>query len=214
MKVIEFLGMPRAGKTTAVEIAESYFKKEKAKVRTVYEGARICPLDKSERFNYNAWSFHNTVNRILEARLDNYDFILVDRGILDHISFLQAIEPLCKGYSMREIRETLNYYHQFLRLQDMEIYFKINPEEAIKREKKHKPFLGSVFDKDFLIRLFVAYENVYKWADGTLVDRALGKKGIYEIDGNNDLNKNSEKILDLCQKLLKERRKNDEKISD
>ena len=191
MKVIEFYGMPRAGKTTAVEIAESYFKKEKAKVRTVYEGARICPLDKSDRFNYNAWSFHNTVNRILEARLDNYDFILVDRGVRDHMAFLNAIEPLCKGY---DIKGTMNYYRQFLRLQDMEIYLKLFPDDAIEREKKHKPFLGRVFDKEFLERLYTSYLNVWD----------LEK--VYEINGKSDLDKNSQRVLDLCQKLLKEER--------
>ena len=51
MNVIEFMGMPRAGKTTALEIMESYLKTFGARVRTVYEGARICPLDKSDRFN-------------------------------------------------------------------------------------------------------------------------------------------------------------------
>ena len=65
MNVIEFMGMPRAGKTTALEIMESYLKTCGARVRTVYEGARICPLDKSDRFNYHSWSFHNTINRIL-----------------------------------------------------------------------------------------------------------------------------------------------------
>ena len=39
MKVVEFFGMPRSGKTTGIEIVESYFKQKGARVRTLYEGA-------------------------------------------------------------------------------------------------------------------------------------------------------------------------------
>ncbi len=51
MKVIEFAGMPKAGKTTAINIAESYLKKQKKNVRIIYEGARISPLSKEDRFS-------------------------------------------------------------------------------------------------------------------------------------------------------------------
>ena len=45
MKVIEFLGIPRVGKTNALEVEESCLKKEGANVRIIVEGVSICPLD-------------------------------------------------------------------------------------------------------------------------------------------------------------------------
>ncbi|MDP1696068.1 MAG: hypothetical protein Q8L29_04085 [archaeon] len=187
MKVIEFLGMPRAGKTTAIEIMESYFKHEGKRVRVVYEGARVSPLDKSDRYNYNAWSFHNTVNRILEARLDHYDFILVDRGILDHFSFLEAITKHKDATSAKE------YYLSFLNLQDKEIFFSINPEEAIKREKKHKPFLGRVFNKLFLEQLLFSYNRTIDFARSNLCRKLI------HIDGTKKFEDNYQEVIRIAQ---------------
>ena len=190
MKVVEFLGMPRAGKTTAIEVAESYLKKEGARVRTVYEGARVCPLDKSDRFNYHSWSFHNTVNRILEARLDHYDYILVDRGILDHMAFLRAIKENC----LTDTLITKKYYESFLDLQDFEILFLVSPEEAIKRESKNKPFVGRVFNQPFLERLKESYEGVVEYFE-------YYKRNITRINGNDDLSLNLEKVLNFFKDL-------------
>lgn len=192
MKVIEFLGMPRAGKTTAVEIVESVMKREGRKVRTVYEGARVCPLDKSDRYNYHSWSFHNTVNRILEARLDNYDFILVDRGVLDHMAFLQAIKPSCT----REIEPAFEYYKGFLELQDEELFFTVSPEEAIRREAKSKPFVGRVFNTDFLSRLGNAYQQVLDYAAGA-------GRNVEVVDGNCKLADNVARMLEYSERLAK-----------
>lgn len=189
MKVIEFFGMPRAGKTTAIELVESYLKKEGANIRLVYEGARVSPLDKKDRYNYNAWSFHNTVNRILEARLDHYDFILVDRGVLDHLAFTGSLS--CEEHSMEN---TTRYYSEFLGLQDQEIYFTVKPEEAIRREKKHKPFLGRVFDKGFLENLIRSYEK-------TVYDAKEQGRDIIEVDGNLDFETNMHKMLEYAKNL-------------
>lgn len=188
--------MPRSGKTTAVEVMEGYFKRGGARVRVVYEGARISPLDKSDRFNYHSWSFHNTVNRILEARIDHYDFILVDRGVLDHLAFLDAIVNECTNRTGKDLDSVREYYSQFLGLQDKEIYFTVSPKEAIRREKKHKPFLGRVFNPDFLNKLNRAYEWIF---------RELGSsRNIIRISGNGDLEKNLEKIARISEGMLDE----------
>jgi len=193
MRVIEFLGMPRSGKTTAIEVAEGYLKREGVKVRVIYEGARVSPLDKSDRYNYHSWSFHNTVNRILEARLDNYDFILVDRGVLDHAAFLKAIKPLCAG---KDLQPALEYYLGFLNLQDRELFFDVSPEESIRREQKNKPFVGRVFNLPFLQGLSESYDSVVSYAESCGRD-------IHRINGNGKLKSNLEIVLELCSGLLK-----------
>lgn len=191
MKVIEFAGMPRSGKTTAVEVMEGFLKREGKRIRVVYEGARISPLDKSDRYNYNAWSFHNTVNRILEARLDGYDFILVDRGVLDHVAFLEAISPEC---SDNDISVAQKYYLGFLGIQDLEILFDVSPEEAIRREGKNKPFLGRVFSVPFLQSLRHSYASAVKTAEDT------GRK-IIRVDGGLSFEDNLEKMVSLTRRL-------------
>jgi thymidylate kinase len=189
MKVIEFFGMPKAGKTTAIEVAESYLKNDGKKVRTVYEGARISPLDKKDRFMYNSWSFHNTINRILEARLDNYDFILVDRGVLDHIAFWKAISLICQDHKYNEIHD---YFSNFIGLEDLKILFMLSPQEAIERERKNNPFLGRVFAGDFLKSLYGAYRSTAsEFQDNKLV----------EINGGNNIKTNLEKLMGIFKEL-------------
>lgn len=190
MEIIEFAGMPKSGKTTTIEIAESYLKREGKKVRIIYEGARVSPLDKNDRFMYNSWSFHNTVNRILEARLDNYEFILIDRGIFDHIAFARAIEPLCLDY---EFWPVLKYYRMFEYLEDKLFLFMLKPEEAIRREKKNNPFIGRVFNSSFLAVLFGAYQEMYE----ELSNRSMATI----FDGSESLDDNIEKLLQKLRNL-------------
>ncbi len=188
MKVIEFAGMPKAGKTTAINIAESYLKKQKKNVRIIYEGARISPLSKEDRFMYNAWSFHNTANRILEARLNKYDFILIDRGVLDHFAFSRAIEHLCPDYN---IDAALDYYSMFANLEDYVFLYMLRPEEAIRREKKHNPFLGSVFNIDFLKKLYSSYQSLY--------ESVRIQKEMVLFDGSKPLDKNTKRLIEILK---------------
>jgi len=190
METIEFLGMPKAGKSTCLEIAESYLKKQGKRVRTIYEGARICPLDKGDRFMYNAWSFHNTVNRILEARIDNYDFALVDRGIYDHLTFANSIKNFSLGYDFSKV---LEYYKMFEGLEDELFLFMLNPKEAIKRERKNNPFLGRVFNLDFLNDLYDQYNNTY--------NRVKKLRNIEYFKGENKREQNAKRLIELIDSL-------------
>ena len=185
MRVIEFLGMPKSGKSTAIEIAESYLKKQGKRVRTVYEGARVSPLDKKDRFMYNAWSFHNTVNRILEAKLDHYDFILVDRGVHDHAVFADAIKDMCDE-RMHLVQE---YYRMFWRVEDEALLYMLTPDEATERERKNNPFLGRVFDRNFLVNLYACYEE---W------NERCGRTDRY-FNGTNSLEENTEHLLRILE---------------
>lgn len=157
MKIIEFMGMPKAGKTTQIEIVEKVLRDEKKlKVRAIHEGARICPLDKEDRFHYNAWSFHNTANRILEARLCKYDYLLIDRGVYDHIAFTQALFDSGHITRSQYVAQT-SYFHEFGALEDAVMMFKVSPEESMKRENKHQERRGRVMNSRFLMMLNSAY---------------------------------------------------------
>lgn len=194
MKVIEFMGMPKAGKTTAIEVAESYLKKNNKKVRVIFEGARISPLDKEPRFLYNSWSFHNTMNRILEARLNDYDFLLIDRGIYDHVAFSEANDIFCDKNKTQIARE---YYKLFGELEDKIFLYMLSPEEVIYRERKNNPFLGRVFNKEFLGRLYDSYSDLYL--------EILSERDIILFDGRKNLEENSNELILNFDNLFKEK---------
>jgi thymidylate kinase len=191
MKDIEFMGMPKAGKTTAIEIVESYLKKKGKKVRVIYEGARISPLDKRDRFYYNAWSFHNTINRILESRLDHYDFILIDRGVYDHLAFADSVKAFCKENSFLA---SSVYYELFGSLEDFILVYLLNPKDAIQRERKHNPFLGRIFSGDFLEVLYASYNS--------LINQFKDDKRFYVFDGGKTLEDSTLEIICFLDKTL------------
>jgi len=187
MKSIEFMGMPKAGKSTQLELVETILKHErKSLVRNIYEGARICPIDKKERFQYNAWSFHNTANRIMEARMNNFDYLLIDRGIYDHVAFTHTLYK-CGQISKEQYEAQAKYFQQFRFLEDSVIVFMINPDEAMMRENKHHKFCGRVMNKNFLSRLYEAYQE--------LIPKIQQEH--YVIDGSKSLDDNGEEVLDF-----------------
>ncbi len=184
LKCIEFMGMPKSGKSTQLEILKTRLEKEKgARVREIYEGARISPLNKADnRFLYNAWSFHNTLNRLLEARLDGYDYLLIDRGVYDHLAFTEALHE-SKQITDKQYIAQLEYFKQFTDLEDVVLMFLINPAEAMHRENKHHNFIGRVMNEDFLSKLKEAYTLYSFYADRI-------------IDCSKSLEENSKDIFD------------------
>jgi len=170
MVTVEVLGMPKSGKSTVIETAESILKHERGlDVRTIYEGARVCPLEKKgNRFMYNAWSFQNTTNRILEAQRSTADIILIDRGVVDHIAFNLA---LFKSGKITEEQYSANdqYYHQFASLEDKVCSITLDPHVAIERETRDVLLSGSVMNLGFLDTLDEAYAETIASVDNILV---------------------------------------------
>jgi hypothetical protein len=145
-------------------------------------------LDKKDRFLYNSWSFHNTINRLLESSLDHYDFILIDRGVYDHIAFGRAIKELCPKHNLEVTEE---YYRQFCDLEEQLFLYMISPEESIEREKKSNLFLGRVFSNDFISNLHKSYVDLY--------NEEIKDKNIYLFHGDNPLKYNACELLSLLE---------------
>ncbi len=187
IKTIEFSGMPKAGKSTQLELLETILKHEKNfDVRNIYEGARICPLNKKDRFQYNAWSFNNTINRIMESKSIALDYMLIDRGIYGHIAFTKALYSY--GQITAKQREAqLKYFREFAFLEDIVLVFMIEPEEALRRECKHHEFTGAVMNREFLTELHRAYIDTIP---------EIKQKHIL-IDSSKSIKENKEEILNF-----------------
>lgn len=191
MKTIEFAGMPKSGKTTQIEIIESRLKHLEDKyVRVIYEGARVCPLEKDNRFYYNAWSFHNTLNKTLEATLANPNYLLIDRGVYDHIAYTNALFEAGKITSSQS-RKQKEYYLEFIGLEDSTLVFLVSPEEALEREHKQNLNSGSVMNPEFLAYLHEAYKN--------LIPEIT--KNYLVVEGSKPINENINSIYDFIRTL-------------
>ncbi len=189
IKTIEFTGMPKAGKSTQMELLETILKHKKGfNVRNIYEGARVCPLDKKDRFQYNAWSFNNTINRIMEAKASKFNYILIDRGIHDHIAFTKALYSYGQ-ITAKQCEAQLKYFGEFSFLEDIVLVFIISPKEAMEREYKHHEFTGTVMNEKFLIELHKAYIDTIP---------EIKQKHVL-INGSKSIKENKKEILNFIE---------------
>lgn len=183
---IEFMGMPKAGKTTQMEILESNLKEKGYTVRCIYEGARVSPLDKKDYFLFNSWSFNNTTNKILEAKLYDTDYILIDRGVYDHTAFSKALRK-SNRITSKEADDSISYFRHFYDIEDLVFLFAVPPEVSLRREFKHKNTgFGRVLNPDFLKTLFDAYLDV---------ENEIEKDHLV-IDGTKKLKENSREMME------------------
>ncbi len=189
MKCVEFMGMPKSGKTTQLELLETILKHEKKyNVRGIFEGARISPLDKDDRFLYNTWSFHNTTNKIMEARNKCCDYVLVDRGVYDHLAFTDALYK-SGDISKKQWQSQIKYFNEFTNLHDCVFVFMLSPLDSMERENKNHMFSGRVMNMDFLSKLHDSYQEIIPKIN----------RDYYVVDGGGSLGKNGEGVLGFLE---------------
>lgn len=64
--VIEFAGMPKAGKTTTMSQVYGFFRRCGFRVEVVVERASVCPIKDKKHSNFNVWTATTTLAKILE----------------------------------------------------------------------------------------------------------------------------------------------------
>lgn len=82
--LVEVLGTPEAGKTTAINGVISSLSGKGYKVQYIREAAEIVPEQlKKESGEAHIWMSLNVAQNIMNAKFSNADIVLIDRGILD-----------------------------------------------------------------------------------------------------------------------------------
>jgi predicted ATPase len=85
--IIEFAGTPRAGKTTAIEGVRERLHRDGYRVQVVEEQARHCSVPCKHNADFNRWTFASTMMKMVEAKYQGADVVLVDRGYFDTIAW-------------------------------------------------------------------------------------------------------------------------------
>jgi predicted NUDIX family phosphoesterase/thymidylate kinase len=212
--VIEFAGVPKAGKTTTLGQIQTFLKRCGFKVEVVVERASVCPIKDKKHVNFNIWTACTTLAQILEKtqnppRTDDPQVLILDRGIFDAVCWLRVMERL------QRIRRTeLEIVERFLKLSDWRdrisgvIFMTVAPEEAMQREQGMLPVeggLGSVMNESVLHRMLSTARSTAK----DLKDFFR----IFEIDtskGNNkSQKKTAEEVAEIILNLIEEQLQED-----
>lgn len=157
--VVEFAGVPKAGKTSTLGQVQAFFKRCGFRTEVVVERASVCPIRDKKHANFNIWTVCTTLAQILEKtqdppRGDDPHILFLDRGIFDSICWLSMMERLARIRSAdRQIIESFLLIDDWCKRVTTIIVMLASPEDAMKREQGHLPVengKGSIMNKDVL----------------------------------------------------------------
>lgn len=213
--VIEFAGVPKAGKTTTLGQLQSFLKRCGFRVEVVIERASVCPIRDKKHSNFNVWTACTTLAQILEKtqdppRIDDPHILILDRGLFDSISWLTMMERLERIRTAD--RKTIE---RFLLIDDWRqritgvIVMTASPQDAMEREKgflRVEGSKGSIMNLAVLQRML---ENTNQTAERLKRDFRL-----YTIDTSSGETKNNpqrtaEKVVDIVLSLVEEQLQED-----
>jgi len=180
--VIEFAGVPKAGKTTTLNTIHGFLKRCGFRVETVVERASVCPIRDKKHFNFNVWTACTSLAQILEKTQEppsasDPEILILDRGIFDSLSWMAMMEKM--GRLRKEERETIE---KFLLIPDWRkrvagvIVMKVAPQEAMERERGNLPVVGSgsIMNEE-VIRQMLANTN-------QCIDRFRNRFKMFDVD--------------------------------
>jgi predicted NUDIX family phosphoesterase/thymidylate kinase len=180
--VIEFAGVPKAGKTSTIAQLQTFLKRCGFRVKVVVERASICPIRDKRHSNFNVWTATTTLAQILEhtqdpPRPDDPDVLILDRGLFDSICWLRMMDNLSRLRALD--REAIE---QFLLCDDWRkritgvVVMTVSPKDALSREQGLLPVesAGSIMNKEVLQKMLeTTRETMQELKD---------KFPIYEVD--------------------------------
>lgn len=160
--VLEFAGVPKAGKSSTIGQIQAFLKRCGFRVEVVVERASVCPIRDKKHPNFNVWTACTTLSQVLEktqipARHDDPDVLLLDRGLFDAVSWLAVMERLNRLRT--EDREVIE---RFLLLPDWRkritgvIVMTADPADSMKREQGVLPVedvSGSIMNEAVLTQM-------------------------------------------------------------
>lgn len=143
--VIEFAGVPKAGKSSTISQVQSFLKRCGFKVKTVIERASVCPIRDKKHATFNIWTACTTLAQILEntqdpPRGDDPDILILDRGIFDSVCWLTMMDRLSRITTAdRETVERFLLSDEWRTRINGVVLMMTSPEEALRREQGHLP---------------------------------------------------------------------------
>ncbi|HEY7199303.1 MAG TPA: hypothetical protein VIC57_03775, partial [Candidatus Dormibacteraeota bacterium] len=131
--VVEFAGTPRAGKTTALNSLSRVLEAEGYQVGVVEEQAPSSPVRGKRDKDFNVWTAATTVARMVEAVHVDTDIVLVDRGVLDAMCWLDW-HLRCGQLDSRERATIDRFLLTRSRSVDLVLLMTVTPQVALARD--------------------------------------------------------------------------------
>lgn len=160
--VIEFAGVPKAGKTTTLAHVQSFLKRCGFRTDVVVERASVCPIRDKKHANFNVWTACTTLAQVLEKtqnppRDDDPQILFLDRGIFDSICWMTMMEKISRirPNERKVIQDFLTIGDWRKRISAVFVML-TSPQDAMKRERGLLPVegaSGSIMNEEVLTQI-------------------------------------------------------------
>jgi predicted NUDIX family phosphoesterase len=146
--VVEFAGVPKAGKTSTLNQVYSFLRRCGFRCEIVVERASVCPVRDKKHFNFNIWTACTSLSQLLEKTQnppheDDPDILFLDRGIFDSVCWMTMLERLGR-IRPKDREETTAFLlgSDWVRRVSGVIAMSASPADAMAREQGHLPVQG------------------------------------------------------------------------
>lgn len=202
--VIEFAGVPKAGKTTTLGNVTTFLRRCGFRTEVVVERASVCPIRDKKHANFNIWTACTTLAQILEKtqdppQPDDPQILFLDRGIFDSICWMTMMERLSR--IRRKERELVE---KFLTIDDWKkrisavFVLLVSPKDAMKREQGVPPFVegkeGSIMNIDILKQIRNVNEEC--------IERFKADFQVHQINTSRGETKNPKRTTELVTEAI------------
>jgi len=197
MKVIEFFGMPRTGKTEQIKNLSNYLKNKKIRhfIITDREVEKEINIPFERAFEYSLLFYNKIFDKLLHAiQSKKYDLIILDRGFLDSGVWFNI--EFKKNHLTQEEKNIADDYMRKLRQYiDFGILFIIDTKTALERHEKK----GEKEKSDEYVLNNYFHQLGYEYA--SLKDKLKNNKKILIIEGI----KSKEEIFSMISNSLEQK---------
>ena len=199
MKVIEFFGMPRAGKTEQIKLLSSYLKKRKIRhfIITDREMEKNIKVPFEKAFEYSLIFYNRILDNLMDAvHSKKYDVIILDRGFIDAGMWLSLEHK--ENHITKIDKDIADEYMRRLRgFIDFGIIFMLDTKSALDRH--HKKGENADADDYVLNGYFHKLEDEYK----ILTSKIKDNPRILVINGLDAIKNTHKRIIDaLAEKKI------------
>jgi predicted NUDIX family phosphoesterase len=207
--VIEFAGVPKAGKTSTLGQIQAFLKRCGFRVEVVIERASVCPIRDKKHANFNIWTACTTLSQILEktqtpSRPEDPHVLILDRGLFDAVSWLAVMERLARiRPAERQVVEEFLLIDDWRRRITGVIVMTTSPRDSMEREKGYLPVegaKGSIMNEEVLQQMLETTRGTAK--------RLKDQFRIFEIDTSTGISegpqRTAESVAEIVLSLIEE----------
>lgn len=136
--IIEYAGLPNAGKDTQINIQSTYlYRAHKYRVAVIEEGFKVSPQPRENHLEQLPWVISRTTSRLLEYGLDSrHEIVIVNRGVFDFLALLHwwyLQGKISKDDEQKRAQSLLlSNWHEWT---DLVLLLEVPPTESILREE-------------------------------------------------------------------------------